>query len=170
MDSLSPALVGTREALTAQFGERLVFAPPHRGELSVEVAGDDLHEVLGWLREQLGYRMLVDLTAVDRLGTAVPRFAVCYLVFCLETSARLRLKVLVDEGEPVPSITPLWKGANFFEREVYDLFGIPFAGHPQLERILTPDGFEGHPLRKDFAIGDEPVTFDIPHRKRFQDA
>lgn len=170
MDELCPALVGTREALAGTFGSKLTFLPPFRGELSVEVPPNLLRSVLAALRDDLGYRMLTDITAVDRLGRATPRFAVCYLVFCLETCARLRLKVLVDEGQAVPSITSLWRGAGFLEREVFDLMGIPFSGHPNLERILTPDDFVGHPLRKDFGIGDEPVAFDIPHRKRFQDA
>lgn len=169
MDELSPALVGTRDALIAAFGDQLSWPPPFRGELNVELPPELLRPVLTHLRDA-GYTMLTDITAVDRLGCRSPRFAVCYLVFCLDTAARLRLKVLVEEGQAVPSVTGLWSGASFLEREVFDLMGIAFAGHPKLTRILTPDDFSGHPLRKDFSLGDEPVAFDIPHRKRFQDA
>ncbi len=171
MDDLTSGLVATRDQLAARYGDRVVFSDPHRGELTATVAAGDLLEVLAWLRDtpELGYRQLSDVTAVDRLP-AEPRFEVVYHLLALATGSRLRLKIRVAEREAAPSVTGLWRGANYMEREVFDLFGIPFAGHPNLERILTPDDYSGHPLRRDFPLGSEPVAFDIPHRKRFSDA
>lgn len=171
MDELSPALQTVQEALAQQYGEAVACQPPFRGELTVLVPVDRLLEILAWLKtaEGFGFTMLTDVTALDHLPRE-PRFEVVYHLFALETGSRLRLKIQVGESEPVPSITSLWSGANYSEREVFDLFGIPFRGHPNLQRLVTPDGFEGHPLRKDFDLGDIPVDFDIPHRKRFSDA
>lgn len=169
MDELSPALAETRELLSARWAERIRFLEPFRGELTGVIAATDLHDALAHLRDELDYRHLSDITAVDWWPRA-PRFEVVYHLFSLTRRARLRLKVPVAEGRSVPSATSLWSGANFMEREVFDIFGIPFSGHPNLQRILTPDDFEGHPLRRDFPIGDVPVDFDIPHRKRFADA
>jgi len=106
----------------------------------------------------VGFTGLTDLTAVDR-HPGVPRFEVVYLLTSLVPPARLRLKVRVADGETVPSATRRWPGANWLEREVYDLFGIRFDGHPDLTRILMPDDWEGYPLRKDFALVEEPVQF-----------
>ena len=99
--------------------------------------------------------MLSDLTAIDYLNLArTPRFDVVYHLYSLEHYHRLRLKVPVEEEDcSVESICDLWSGASFMEREVYDMFGIGFSGHPNLERILMPDNWKGHPLRKDFPLG-----------------
>ncbi|MDX1959565.1 MAG: NADH-quinone oxidoreductase subunit C [Leptospiraceae bacterium] len=102
---------------------------------------------------ELKFDFLNDLTAVDWLGKKTPRFEVCYLLKSVKNShARIMLKVPVDEGEMVPSITGVFKGANWPEREVFDLMGIEFVNHPFLERIVLPDNFQGHPLRKDFPL------------------
>jgi len=106
-------------------------------------------EVARVLRDELGYDLLCDLTAVDRPEA----FEVVYHLYSIaRPEPPLVLKVrLTDKSDPrLPSVTPVWEGANFQEREVYDLFGIVFEGHPRLERILLWDGFPGHPLRKDF--------------------
>ncbi|EQA38505.1 NADH dehydrogenase, C subunit [Leptospira inadai serovar Lyme str. 10] len=96
---------------------------------------------------------LNDLTAIDWLGKKEPRFEVCYLLRSgSKSSTRVQFKVPLSEGEGVPSIVTIFKGANWPEREVYDLFGIPFLNHPQLERLIMPDNFQGHPLRKDFPL------------------
>jgi len=89
-----------------------------------------------------------------------PRFEVVYLLYSFKANDRLRLKTKVGEGEPVKSVESIWKAANWLEREVYDLFGIPFENHPDLRRILLWDGYEGHPLRKDFPV--EGPDFDKP--------
>jgi NADH-quinone oxidoreductase subunit C len=101
----------------------------------------------------LRYEFLTDITAVDRLRHLLPgepRFEVVYILYSPTQNRRLFLKTRVDEDFDIPTATAVWRGANFMEREVYDMFGLKFAGHPNLERILTPDGWMGHPLRKDF--------------------
>jgi NADH-quinone oxidoreductase subunit C len=99
------------------------------------------------------YEFLTDITAVDRHDHRLPeepRFEVVYIIYSPTFSRRLFLKTRVNEEEAVPTATTVWRGANFMEREIFDMFGLKFAGHPNLERILTPDGWLGHPLRKDF--------------------
>jgi NADH-quinone oxidoreductase subunit C len=102
---------------------------------------------------KLGFNFLSDITAVDYWNKKEPRFEVIYLLVSLPEKKRLRVRVPVPESEPVvESLTPLWPGANFLEREVWDLFGIRFSGHPDLRRILLYDEFQGHPLRKDYPV------------------
>ena len=113
-----------------------------------------------------GFEMFVDLTAVDyyrqRPG---PRFDVVIVLLSLRHNRRLRILVGVDGDVPsAPSITAVYAGANFYEREVFDLFGIDFTGHPDLTRIMLPDDWEGHPLRKDTPIGAVPIQFRDTHK------
>lgn len=98
---------------------------------------------------------------LQRLPKPKPkRFAVCYHLLRLERGApRVRVKVFLDDGQPVPSVVPVWPTADWHEREAWDLMGIPFDGHPNLQRILLEEDWEGHPLRKDYPIGGEPVRF-----------
>ncbi len=98
------------------------------------------------------FEILLDITAVDYLGKRDKRFEVVYLLLSIKNRTRLRLKVPLDEGEKIPSASSLWKNANWLEREVYDMFGIEFEGHPDLRRILLYPEFEGHPLRKDYPL------------------
>jgi NADH-quinone oxidoreductase subunit C len=101
----------------------------------------------------LGFDFLSDITAVDYWNKKEPRFEVIYLLVSIREKKRLRVRVPVPESESaVESLTPLWPGANFLEREVWDLFGIRFSGHPDLRRILLYDEFQGHPLRKDYPV------------------
>ena len=110
-----------------------------------------------------GYETLADLTAVDQLDNWQDhgcRFEVVANVLSVSRRERIRVRVPVDEDEAVcPSVTEVWPGANFFEREVYDMFGVTFDGHPDLDRILMPEDWEGHPLRKDYGVGAIPVQF-----------
>lgn len=108
-----------------------------------------------------GFEMLADVTAVDWL-TRQPRFDV--VVSLLSMQHRRRLRVIVQTDGDVPSLVPVWPGANYAEREVYDMFGIQFIDHPDLTRILMPDEWEGFPLRKDFAVGSVPVQFKASHK------
>ncbi len=98
------------------------------------------------------YEILLDITAVDYLGKREKRFEVVYHLLSLSQKKRLRIKVRVDEGEKVSTLSFLWKNANWLEREVYDMFGIEFEGHPDLRRILLYPEFKGHPLRKDYPL------------------
>lgn len=109
---------------------------------------------------QAGFEMMVDLTAVDYLRVRKVRFEVVVGLLSLQHNIRLRLRVPVPADDlAVPSLVPVYPGANFFERETFDMFGIIFEDHPDLTRILLPDDWVGHPLRKDFAIGAVPVQF-----------
>lgn len=102
--------------------------------------------------QKAGYNFFEDLTAVDWFP-ASPRFQVSYHLLSLSLKDRVRLRVMLQDTDPsVDSIVPVWAGANFYEREVFDLFGIRFAGHPDLRRILLPDDWKGHPLRKDYPV------------------
>ena len=102
--------------------------------------------------QSAGYNFLVDVTCVDWYPNQ-PRFQVTYHLLSMALKQRIRLSVLVDEGDAsVDSITQVWPAANFYEREVFDLFGVRFGGHPNLRRLLMPDDFQGNPLRKDFPV------------------
>jgi len=123
-----------------------------RGEVTLYIRPESLRRTCEFLRDvpDLKYEYLSDLTAVDLYPNA-PRFEVVYHLLSFRTSERLRLKVRVSGENPkVDSVVPVWPSANAFEREVFDLFGILFEGHPYLRRILMPEEWEGHPLRKDY--------------------
>jgi NADH-quinone oxidoreductase subunit C len=133
--------------------------------LTLVIPRERIVEVCRWLRDdgELAFTHCSDVTAVDYLDMPFhqgPRFAVVYHLLSRQLRRRLRLRVLVDEDDPmVPSVTPVYPTANWHERETNDMFGIGFAGHPDPRRILLPDDFEGHPLRKDFPIGAEEIAF-----------
>jgi NADH-quinone oxidoreductase subunit C len=132
------------------------------GELTVSVALAQLQDVIEFLRDDTACRFssLVDITAVDHPERAA-RFDVVYHFLSMYRNQRIRVKVAVREDEMVPSITAIHPSANWFEREVFDMFGILFSGHPDLRRILTDYGFRGYPLRKDFpTTGYTEVRYD----------
>ena len=111
-----------------------------------------------------GFELLADVTAIDWLERR-PRYEVVVNLLSLQHRLRLRVIADVDGEEPtIPSLVPIWPGANYAEREVFDMFGIVFEGHPDLTRILMPDEWEGYPLRKDFATGSVPVQFKGSHK------
>ncbi|MCC6179068.1 MAG: NADH-quinone oxidoreductase subunit C [Chloroflexi bacterium] len=128
------------------------------GILHLLVPADEVADVARRCRDDLGYTRFIDLTAVDDMLTD-PRFEVVTLLYSMAEHRWLRLKAKTDER--LPSITPLFAGANYYEREVFDLFGIVFDGHPDLTRIMMPDDWSGHPLRKDYPMGGEPVDFTV---------
>ena len=124
-----------------------------RDELTISVDRAFIREAVALLRDDaaLAYNFLSDLTCVD-LHPSAPRFEVVYHLLSQPRKARVRLRVRLAEDEPVESITSVWPAADFFEREVFDLFGIRFVGHPNLLRILMPEDWKGHPLRKDYPV------------------
>ena len=125
-----------------------------RGELGVYIARNGIREACAILRDdsELKFNFLSDVTCVDWYPSA-PRFEVVYHLFSMPRLARVRLKVRLGGDDPtLESITSVWPAANFFEREVFDLFGIRFEGHPYLRRIMMPEQWEGHPLRKDYPV------------------
>jgi NADH-quinone oxidoreductase subunit C len=144
----NPALMKLRE-FAPEFVED---AREFRGEITIYIRPGGLLTVCEFLRDEpgLNLKFLSDVTAVD-LYPSEPRFEMVYHLLSLETGARLRLKVRTPGENPrVDSLVPVYPCANAFEREVFDLFGIQFAGHPYLKRILLPEDWEGHPLRKDY--------------------
>ena len=129
------------------------------GDGLVRVPAEDLVEFAEAARDE-GYELFVDLAAVDHLHRRPDRFEVVINLINIAEKARLRISVAaVGEPPEAPSITGVFPGANFYEREAYDLFGIRFPGHPSLTRILLPDDWEGHPLRKDEPVGSVPIQF-----------
>jgi len=145
-------------ALAGQLREYVIEQETFRDELTLILRREHALDALHTARAA-GFSLLTDLTAVDRYPAA-PRFEIVYYLTAPEARSRIRLKVRVEEADPtVPSATAEWPGANWFEREVFDLYGIRFDGHPDLKRILMPDDWEGHPLRKDFPLTEEPVQF-----------
>lgn len=136
------------------FGEAILSHHRRLGEPTIVVTRSKLIEVARFLKDdpELGFNFLMDVTAVD-YWKRKPRFEVVYHFFSLANSWRLRMKVPVGEQDPeVDSLTDLWPSANWYEREVYDMFGIRFRNHPNLQRILMYPEFEGYPLRKDYPI------------------
>jgi NADH-quinone oxidoreductase subunit C len=135
------------------------------GQNVFRVPGSGLVEFVSAAKDA-GFEMFIDVTAVD-YGNRRPgsRFEVVIALLSLQHNLRLRILVGVDGDPPVaPSITDVYAGANFYEREVYDLFGIEFSGHPDLTRIMLPDDWEGHPLRKDSPVGSVPIQFRGTHK------
>lgn len=132
------------------------------GELTLVVEPADIIDVLGFLRDdvQCQFISFIDLCGVD-YPSREKRFEVVYHLLSPRQNQRIRVKLSTDEETPVPSVTGVYPGADWFEREAYDLYGILFTGHPDLRRILTDYGFEGHPLRKDFPLtGYFEVRYD----------
>jgi len=157
-DPLEEVAEATREVHgTAIDGESIAH-----GELTFKVRRDALREVVRFLRDdpRTAFQCLIDICAVD--WPARPeRFEVVYHFLSPIQNLRIRLKVITDVLTPVPSITDLFPAADWFEREAYDLYGVIFSGHPDLRRILTDYGFDGHPLRKDFPLtGFVEVRYD----------
>jgi NADH-quinone oxidoreductase subunit C len=152
-----PDLPATIAALKAAF-PRVSEETELKEDLPCVVVGrDDILGVLEMLR-RAGFDFLLDLTAVDYPGRAA-RFDIVYHLYSFDARQRLRVKTRAAAGEAVPTASGLWKSANWFEREVFDLFGVQFEGHPNLVRIVMPDDWVGHPLRKDYPIGGENVQF-----------
>jgi NADH-quinone oxidoreductase subunit C len=145
--------------LTERFGAAVLSSHAEHGDHTVVAERAALADVLAFCRDDAALRfdMLMDLTAVDYLAYPgredAPRFEVVYHLYSVAHNHRLRVKAGVDEDDPVvPSAVPLWPIANWYEREVWDMFGLRFTGHPDLRRLLLYEAFEGHPLRKDYPV------------------
>lgn len=158
-DTRHPAV----RALEAALPGALLRQADQRGQTVLIVRRERIRETLALLRDHpdLQFTMLMDVTGVDYLGMdREPRFNVVYNLMSMPLNTRIRVKVEVDEGdEVVPSVTPDWPTANWLEREVYDMLGIRFSGHPDLRRILMPHDWQTYPQRKDVPLGEEPVAF-----------
>ena len=157
MADSSPILDRLRE----RFATDVLQVDRYRGDDNATVRPERIVDIARFLRDDaaLGFDLPLDVTCVDYIGQE-PRFEVVYHLFATKHRHRLRLKARVPEPDlSIPSVTPVWLGANWLERETYDMYGIRFAGHPDLRRIYLYEEFEGHPLRKDYPIGGEPVRF-----------
>jgi NADH-quinone oxidoreductase subunit C len=146
-------------ALTDRFGAQ---ASEFRGETTLVLAPENIARVCQVLHDEFGFNMLEDETAVDYWPELEPRFHVIYQIYSLQDNQRVCLRVPVPGSNPsVPTIETVYPNANWHEREIWDMFGIRFAGHSDLRRILMPYDWEGHPLRKDFPLGYEEVQFSF---------
>jgi NADH-quinone oxidoreductase subunit C len=139
--------------IAAELNDTIANSNVANDELTLEVATADIVRVLTFLRDdpKCGFTILVDLCGVDYPNRA-PRFDVVYHLLSISENARVRVKIVADSETPVPSVTPVFRVADWFEREAFDMYGILFSGHPDLRRILTDYGFNGFPLRKDFPL------------------
>lgn len=151
MASLTLSELG--DSIAAAHGDAVTQVTVALDELTIHVPAGSLLAVMRYLRDDAScaFKQISDITGVD-WPERDPRFEVVYHLLSLSNNRRIRVKVLVNDGDVVPSVTGLWNGAGWFERETWDMFGIFFDGHPDLRRILTDYGFEGHPLRKDFPL------------------
>jgi NADH-quinone oxidoreductase subunit C len=140
---------GFADAYQAAIGAAYVSQKDVVNELTFTVARDQIVEAASIARDQFGYQQLMEIAGCDYPQRA-ERFEVNYHLLSVTENHRIRLKVTTDEDTPVPSVTGLWPVAGWLEREVFDMYGVTFAGNPDLRRILTDYGFEGYPLRKDF--------------------
>jgi len=155
MGSATQAVVAGLEPLGGELRE-------FKGMVSVTVPKAAIVEAVA-LAKDGGFRLIADVFGIDYLtypGHQGKRFSVAYNLRNLDGTERLFVRVDLDDGETLPTITHLFKAANFMEREVYDMFGVIFEGHPDLRRLLLPEDFEGHAHRKDFPLGETPTLFN----------
>lgn len=151
--------------LVACLGEGGFRLSQFRDNVRVHVAPEQVGQCLACLRQECGYDMLIDITAVDYLNypDARDRFGVVYALLNMSSGQRLYVKTMLNEPDlRLPSAVPLWRGADWLEREVYDMFGIQFAGHPDLRRILMPEEFTAFPLRKDYPLQGRGERHNFP--------
>jgi NADH-quinone oxidoreductase subunit C len=158
---------GVIDAAKAAIGDALVEARDDVGEVTLIVKREAIATVLQALRDTPGleYQQLMEIAGVD-YPDRPERFEVVYHLLSLTKNRRIRVKLSTDEATPVPSVTSLWPVAGWLEREVYDMYGVAFAGNPDLRRILTDYGFEGHPQRKDFPLtGLVALRYSEPEKR-----
>ena len=141
--------------LRGKFSAGVVALTEFRGEKTLEVRLGVLREVMVFLNQDLGYDFLLDISSLDHFGSD-PRFEMVYELATVDDAKHLRVRCKVGEEESVPTVVDLWAGAEWHEREVYDMMGLRFEGHPDLRRILMWEGYPYHPLRKDFPLAGRP--------------
>ena len=139
-------------ALMASFGDAVKAARTFADELVIEIDSQAIQEVGRSLKEEHGFALLVDICGAHYPDREEGPFEVVYHLYNLDQARRIRLKVRAEEGAEVPSVVGVWRGANWPEREIYDMYGVRFAEHPDMTRILMWEGFNGYPLRKDFPV------------------
>ena len=142
---------GVQDEIVAALGDMVVASREEHGEIVVNVARDRIEDALRKLRDEHQFQQLMDIAGADYPNRA-ERFDVVYCLLSVTRNLRLIVKVTTDEVAPVPTVTTLWPNAGWYEREVYDMYGVLFSGNADLRRILTDYGFQGHPFRKDFPL------------------
>jgi len=143
-------------SLSKSFGEKIQNKIEFRGETTFTITADDLREIARFCRDELSFDYLIDITSIDNFGKE-PRFEIVYELYSMPGAAHLRLKLKVSEDVGViDTVSDIWPTANWHEREIYDMMGIKFNGHPDLRRILMWDGYPYFPLRKDFPLEGLP--------------
>jgi NADH-quinone oxidoreductase subunit C len=155
----------TEERLKERIGAEAIGTSRFRDNVRHDVSPESLQSVLTFLKDDCGFDMLVDITAADLLEypDARNRFRVVYMLLNVTSGERLHVRTHVDEPNPrLPSAVPLWRGADWMEREVFDMFGIRFEGHPNLKRILMPEEFVAFPLRKDYPLRGRGERHNFP--------
>ncbi len=152
------------EKIRAEFPDDVLEIKEFVGQVGLTLKKDNISKITGFLHSapQFHFDYLKDLCGVDYLGVKVPRFEVVYHLYSFKHKHMIRLNVQVSEEDPsIDSVTGIWKGADWLERECFDLFGIIFNNHPDLRRILLPEDWEGHPLRKDYPV-EGPEEMEWP--------
>ena len=148
------------DSLTKSFGENLQHRTEFRGEITYTIGESDLREIMKFCRDELSFDYLLDITSIDNFGEE-PRFEIVYHLYSMPHAAHLRLKLKVSEDVgSLDTVSDIWPTADWHEREIYDMMGIKFNGHPDLRRILMWDGYPFFPLRKDFPLAGLPS--DMP--------
>jgi len=151
----TPTPAAIDQAPRQRFGAAVSAGVSEKGEFTLRAGKDVLLDVLGFLKTELGFNVLNDMIGLDHHpgpGETGKRFSVLYQLYRFPGGPRVRVGVNVAEDESLPTITGLYKSADWAEREIFDMFGIRFEGHPDLRRIYLPEDFDGHPLRKDFPL------------------
>jgi NADH-quinone oxidoreductase subunit C len=146
-----PVREGIIDEVKAAIGDAFLSAKEEVGEISIDVARERVADVLTVLRDRFEYQQLMEIAGVDYPSRA-ERFDVVYHLLSVTRNHRIRVRVTTDEEKPVPTVTNVFPVAGWLEREIFDLYGVLFDGHPDLRRILTDYGFRGHPFRKDFPL------------------
>lgn len=158
-EKLQPAVAALQERFAAELIE-------FRGDTNLVVAPEHIKACVQALRDEFGFNMLSGQTAVDYWPAQAPRFHVIYQFYSIPHNMRIGLRVPLDGNSPsLPTIEGFFPGANWHEREIWDMFGIRFEGHSDLRRILNPYDWEGHPLRKDYPLGYEEVQFTFNYKE-----
>jgi len=150
------------DALTTQLGAVITDTKDENGLKNIVVDAANIVDAVTQAKVA-GFDMLSDVFGLDLLNYPQhrgKRFSVGYNLYSTEANERIFIWVYLDDGETLQTITHLWRGANFMERETYDMYGVEFEGHPDLRKLITPEDLDGHPLRKDFPIGESPTLFN----------
>ena len=144
--------------LAGRFSDNIVDGHDEHGELTLFIAPPAIVDVCRFLKNERQFNRLSGITGVD-WWPADPRFEVVYLLHSIPLNQRLRLKCRIGENDEIESVTSIWRSANWYERETFDLFGVRFRNHPNLERIMMPTDWQGHPLRKDYPVHGHKYSY-----------